>query len=66
MGTYGELHAVLAELRSSAERAEMALSKVQLTRTPPIMPPPGMLAALSLAALPAEMAARFVVRPKIN
>ncbi|PTW60086.1 hypothetical protein C8N35_10586 [Breoghania corrubedonensis] len=58
MDTHSELHAVLAELRTSAERAEAALSKVQLRTDPRIMPPPGMLAAFSLAALPATFVSR--------
>ncbi|MEI2385931.1 hypothetical protein [Breoghania sp. JC706] len=57
MDAHSELHAVLAELRTSAERAEAALSKVQLRRDPRFMPPPGMLATLALAALPATVSA---------
>lgn len=59
-----DIHAVLAELVSSAERAEAALQQVELRRDPRIMPPPGMLATLTLAALPATVVKSMVVGPK--
>lgn len=61
-----DLHAVLSELRQSAERAEAALSRVRLNRDPRIMPPPGMLATLALAAWPARTLARLKRGVKVH
>ena len=66
MDTRSELHAVLAELRTSAERAEAALSLVQLRHDPRIMPPAGMLATLSLASFPATIVSRMLRAPKAH
>ncbi|WP_321340921.1 hypothetical protein [Breoghania sp.] len=66
MDNHSDVHAVLAELRSSAERAEAALQQVQLRRDPRIMPPPGMMATLCLASMPATIVKRMVIRPRLQ
>ncbi|WP_321504181.1 hypothetical protein [Breoghania sp.] len=61
MDNHSDVHAVLAELRLSAERAEAALQQVQLRRDPRVMPPPGMLATLCLASMPVTIVKRLAV-----
>ncbi len=66
MDKHSDVHAVLAELRLSAERAEAALQQVQLRRDPRIMPPPGMMATFCLAAMPATIVRSLAARPRVQ